>query len=1626
MSLSPCTNYTLFITILLLFVTLLINRTNGSKTVSAAVTAPWLSTPQSYAMEASEIISEDGKSSRFWVYLQKYKKPDGDDDESSILSAAMDAVNAIIDKDNQVASAIFQLMLDARNGAPAVELHSSLAKRDLKWDENEKNIKVCSSKKETTAIAMIEGKGFACDLSMLNKLLSDEKGDMNNKDEDNNNTMEDIELYDFDHIYDNDEISSNINRVRVILYGVVGETDFNNFHEKLLSYATAGNIEYIVRHAPFLTIMMKKAPITPRTYLKGFGISLDLKSMEYKALDDRELSEEEDDNGNESSKKDDEDDDEDLEDDIGGFVFSRLISRRPEIEKQLKAFQKHLHVQAASDESSGEIKVWDMKDLGLQATSKIAYAKDKLLKLQSLSQNFPLHAKSLTRVRVKKSVRKAVKKLHNYVDPGENKMTLNGRDINPLSNDFAYFNFLQSIQEEANYAEQFKSLGFTGKNLEKYSARLSLKSSSNDNVELLGRRIDVRTGAKGAVYFLNNIEKDKKYKKWPKQLQQLLQHAWHLIPIRRNLYTAVFVIDPLTKLGLETIGVLYDLMDGNIPLRMGIVMVDSVDNKQKEINAGTVLKLLGTAKKEHKQAAANGFLKVLSQLSEKVPLLKEDLITAYATGVAQGTGSWSSSSFSEEAVKCLESDRFDTLAGKVLKFYKSKGLTLNSYVLNGNILDGLDSIRQDLMQHLFMEQQRMQRLVSVGKISGKKNVYAYLTGSSKKSTRRNAPWSYPRFHQGVMEDESDMEFTTITTSSQSELVYLYNANEKDHVGGGDGKKNIFLFTYFLVVDLNRKSSTGLNALLAACQYLVSSDSSNSRFAIFDSSSSTGNDKHVQYIDSLIKLVNVEENERKRKEIVNVLVTYLTQILNKKDIEEAIRISDEEKKALDLATDTKEEDAKISCIKRIDFLKHHNIMQETVENDNFLIVNGRVIRDISSADATLFELIDGFERSRIVDRSKLGLVKIDKYDSDTMMTATSIANQYMKHSRSTFSFLNAKNSKKTLQKISFSCNPDSTNRLHAIALIDPLSDAAQRFAPILVLLRDVIKAKITVVLNPKKDISEFPLKNFYRYVGGNVDANVANFRHMPSQHILTMKVFTPEHWVVMKKKAIDDLDNIRLDDQTMGSRATVFAEFSLTSILVTGTCEDLTHMQPPNGLQLVLDSAISKHRYADTLVMQNLGYFQLRARPGVYHLRLARGRASKLYSIAPSDVPSSSLAKVEDGTGLSEIKVTIRSFSGSNIKLRVRKQQGMEKRRLLAKIPTGAEQAEGEGGKPEDGDDDEEDYYDEEEEQKSGLWGQITNIFGNKNKKGNGNNDVSADGKEKLDTIHVFSLASGHLYERLLRIMMLSVRKRTSGPIKFWLVENFLSPQFKETIQFMASEMGFDVGLVTYKWPSWLRRQTEKQRIIWGYKILFLDVLFPLNVPKIITVDADQVVRADLRELWEMDLEGAPYGYTPFCTSRKETLGFQFWREGYWKNHLQGKPYHISALYVVDLIRFRRMAAGDQLRAIYDNLSRDPNSLSNLDQDLPNYAQNQIPIFSLPQEWLWCQSWCSDKTLKTAKTIDLCNHPKTKEAKLDMARRIISGKHFKESWVELDEEVAKVIDLAKVEGDRTCKSGDKNC
>lgn len=50
-------------------------------------------------------------------------------------------------------------------------------------------------------------------------------------------------------------------------------------------------------------------------------------------------------------------------------------------------------------------------------------------------------------------------------------------------------------------------------------------------------------------------------------------------------------------------------------------------------------------------------------------------------------------------------------------------------------------------------------------------------------------------------------------------------------------------------------------------------------------------------------------------------------------------------------------------------------------------------------------------------------------------------------------------------------------------------------------------------------------------------------------------------------------------------------------------------------------------------------------------------------------------------------------------------------------------------------------------------------------------------------INIFSVASGHLYERFLSIMILSVLEHTQSTVKFWFIENFLSPKFKVSCNF---------------------------------------------------------------------------------------------------------------------------------------------------------------------------------------------------------------------------------------------------
>lgn len=154
--------------------------------------------------------------------------------------------------------------------------------------------------------------------------------------------------------------SVNSSTVRVILHGPVGTSSFCTAHAKLFSAAMQGDLSYTLRHhSGGLPV------VTNRTRLRGYGVYLDIKNMEYKNVDDRQASED-------PESKDASEINSDLtafqEDEVvNGVVFSTLLKRAPELHAELKLLRESLiDVSSADKNGQVEMKVWKMRDLGLQ------------------------------------------------------------------------------------------------------------------------------------------------------------------------------------------------------------------------------------------------------------------------------------------------------------------------------------------------------------------------------------------------------------------------------------------------------------------------------------------------------------------------------------------------------------------------------------------------------------------------------------------------------------------------------------------------------------------------------------------------------------------------------------------------------------------------------------------------------------------------------------------------------------------------------------------------------------------------------------------------------------------------------------------------------------------------------------------------------------------------------------------------------------------------------------------------------------------------------------------------------------------------------------------------------------
>ncbi|KAF8723076.1 hypothetical protein HU200_022226 [Digitaria exilis] len=1544
------------------------------KNVQVALRAKWAGTP--LLLEASELLSKESKD-LFWDFIDHWKELDRGSECLTAKCCAQKIVEDARTLLNEPLSSIFEFSLTLRSASPRLVLYRQLAEESLSSVSANDSLNRVSGHGTGENFDEASGSsssGGTCCWVDTGKVPLFNSADLREWLEGSGNlaidSTEQPELFDFDHVYPRANITASV----AIFYGAVGTKCFKELHAQLAEASKQGKVRYALR--PVLpsgcqatSSFCGSIGAVDAVTLSGYGVELALKNMEYKAMDDTAI------------KKGvplEDPKTEDLSQEVRGFIFSKILERKPELNTEIMAFRDYLLSSTVSD----TLEVWELKDLGHQTAQRIVQASDPLQSMQEINQNFPSIVSSLSRMKLEDSIKNEIIANQRMVPPGKSLMALNGALIN--IEDLDLYLLMDMVHGELSLADQFVRL-----KLPQSAARKIL--SAPPPAESNSFRVDFRSSH---VHYLNNLEEDAMYRRWRSNLQELLMPVFpgQMRYIRKNLFHAVYVLDPASACGSETIDMILSLYQDNVPIRFGIIMYSSrlinviEESDGTPVNDGEDTSILITRlflyiKETYSTQLAFEFLSNIHKSRNGEDDYNEDLVEAHHVEGAFVDSLLSSAKSHPQDVllKLQKENMYKEEAEESSRFVYKLGLYKLQCCL---LMNGLvhESNEDATMNAMNDELPRIQEQVYYGHIQSHTDVLEKFLSES----------SYKRYNPSITGKSAGKKFVSLFASYHQQDSVFNDIKYLQAPGSVDDAKPV---THLLAVDLSSKVGTKL--LHEAIRYLIDG-SSRARVGlllyvrggssapilllkdIIDRTilSFSHKEKVLVFLHELLKFYEAQPTPA--SSVAGDWTKTMMEKVYSLAAETALPVDDYKVWFTSFSADT--------VLKGMDKLSDFLFGQlGLVFGSNAVITNGRVFvmnegEPFLANDLGLLESIEYDLRTKYIFEiiEEVEFIGVDPDDltsqfySDTaMLVSSSMSVRERPSERAHFEILHAEHSAIKLN--------NENSSIHIDAVIDPLSPTGQKLAPLLRILWKQIQPSMRIVLNPISSLADLPLKNFYRFVLPSMDdfsstdysvhGPKAFFANMPLSKTLTMNIDVPEPWLVEPVVAIHDLDNILLEN--LGDVRTLQAIFELEALLLTGHCMEKDR-DPPRGLQFILGTKQRPH-LVDTLVMANLGYWQMKVSPGVWYLQLAPGRSADLYELPPK-------------------LVAIDSLRGKLMHIEVQKKKGKEREELLNAA---------------------DDHHFQEKTDNKGWNNNLLKwasslISGDASSKNKADKVTDRKDARQGETINIFSVASGHLYERFLKIMILSVLKKTQRPVKFWFIKNYLSPQFKDVIPHMAQEYGFEYELITYKWPTWLHKQKEKQRIIWAYKILFLDVIFPLSLRKVIFVDADQIVRADMGELYDMNLKGRPLAYTPFCDNNKDMDGYRFWKQGFWKDHLRGRPYHISALYVVDLAKFRQTASGDTLRVFYEQLSKDPNSLSNLDQDLPNYAQHTVPIFSLPQEWLWCESWCGNATKARAKTIDLCNNPMTKEPKLQGARRIVP------EWVGLDSEARQFT--ARILGD----------
>jgi UDP-glucose:glycoprotein glucosyltransferase len=306
-------------------------------------------------------------------------------------------------------------------------------------------------------------------------------------------SMDEPELLEDDHIFMShpDAIEET-----VILYGDIGSDNFGAFHTLLMNVAKDTNVRYVLRWKP-VEMNTTEQRTEKNLVLSGYGVELALKNTEYLVLDDRDQNNTTSDGSNKqkNATKDDE--------------AEKIVDKNVDAEVLFSAVKSS---------KLTALKTEQIHDIGLKAAQLIINAQDPLKAFRKLTGDFPKYASHLIQREYDQDLLSEISRSQALgLQPGSSGLWINGIPLN--MHYLTPFQLLKLLRSEHNGVMALKKLGLATSHAVELLYSAHRLNEGERKMAWLKEAYDVRDHVAGgrAIVFMNDLEKDNRYRTWPKE-----------------------------------------------------------------------------------------------------------------------------------------------------------------------------------------------------------------------------------------------------------------------------------------------------------------------------------------------------------------------------------------------------------------------------------------------------------------------------------------------------------------------------------------------------------------------------------------------------------------------------------------------------------------------------------------------------------------------------------------------------------------------------------------------------------------------------------------------------------------------------------------------------------------------------------------------------------------------------------------------------------------------------------------------------------------------------------------------------------------------------------------------------